>query len=160
MISGGDRFTYIGYTHGGKNSGARPTLYFKEGRYTQDHEEFTNRGWHATKPGVKYACGNVSEAVLSNIKTQTNINAFMSGGLRSNDVTGVHLFECYQNGKGEIISTHTSRGRLIKVGDPDFDMQFNDAYAKKVLRDGCYALNSIASIKEEVKQQRKAAQKK
>ena len=160
MISGGDSFTYIGYTHGGKNSGARPTLYFKEGRYTQDHDEFTNRGWHATKPGMRYAFGNVSDGVLANIKTKTNLNAFMSGGLRSTDTKGVRLFECYQNAKGETISTHVSRGRLIKVGEPDFDKQFDAAYAKKVLREGCYALNSITSIKKERDQERRAAIKK
>src|SRR5690349_4748176 len=42
MIEGYEKFTYIGYTFGGD----KPTFYFKEGRYTQQHKHKDNEGWH------------------------------------------------------------------------------------------------------------------
>ncbi len=154
MISGYESFTYIGYTHGGAASGARPTLYFKEGRYTQDHNEFTNIGWHPNRPGLNYAFGNVREDMVKSFQRHTNISAFMAGGCRSTDTTGVRLFECYTNAKGEVVSTHVSRGRLVLVGDRDFNQEFNEAYARRVLYLGSYALNNISSIKKERKNAR------
>ena len=147
MIDGYEDFTYIGYTESKGNHGS-PTLYFKEGRYTQVHNNKKNIGWHPCSTDASvYRGANItptahSESSLARKNEDTEPKkqikeAFLRGELDS-ELADAKFFEVFKVGKGNpedgsSWSGHPSRARRLMVGFPDFNENYSEAYAKGIL---------------------------
>lgn len=129
-----DTGNYIGYTQGG-GPGQKPTLYFENGRLTQEHDHSDNEGWHPLKPGTHYMANvgphdaieviapvgvtsDMMEPVIDDYKRKKGIS----------DTKGPFLLE-YNTLGGKVTRTHRSRGKFIRPGDPIFNPSFDDSYA-------------------------------
>lgn len=146
---------YIGYTIGG----AHPTLYFEEGRYTQVHTNPENVGWHPVI-GDQYQV-NISSADYASIRVRSTDDAsvvaakkaakkalvedVLDGSVADSADPAGRLFEVSEI-NGTVTSTHTSRARLIRVGDAGFNPAFDEHYAQQVLDNGSVAKNSTDSL--------------
>jgi hypothetical protein len=154
MIDGYENFTYIGYTY----SDEKPTFYFAEGRYTQVHKNKLNEGWHPVKKNHRAANIKGTEAArFSAMKEKGDmpglekfVAQFLKGDFDSDEKTAKYFEYSAEDEKNQI--AHVSRGRLVKVGDADFHMGFDEKYAKDVLKTGKIAANEkvVANKKEAV----------
>lgn len=138
-------FTYLGYTEGEEGY---PTLYFKEGRYTQKHKNPENEGWH---PVVQFYRGaNISRKEwerykkMREDKDQYGKNAFkvafMKGIYDSNE-SDAKFFECSSK-DGVSWLGHPSRSRFIEAGSEGSKSLYDAAYARTILKDGKIAGNA------------------
>lgn len=143
-IKGYENFTYEGYTLGGE----KPTLYFKEGRYTQVHESTENVGWHPLNTVKCYRVNITDEAekvIMEIPEGDPNESKFalevVAGKYTAKAGKGI-LCECYTNDDKQFV-VHVSRGRLIRPSDFDFDKTYDAKYAKDVLAKGVLAPNEV-----------------
>jgi hypothetical protein len=146
-IQQAESFTYIGYTLGG----AKPTLYFKEGHYTQVHQVAENVGWHPNRHG-KYTAVNVSRQFAESILLAKNfaeraklLKPYVNSAPPEDNSNTAHLLEYWTRG-GEIATLHVSRGKLIKVGGPGFNPAYDAKYAYDVLLKGRIARNDYEAM--------------
>ncbi|GHN02226.1 hypothetical protein WSM22_37150 [Cytophagales bacterium WSM2-2] len=149
-IEGAKNFTYIGYTEAEDNKG-KPTLYFKEGRYTQFHRITENIGWHPAK-GDRYRAENITEDGVKEFdKAEATKNSSMlyafcekfrkgTYDAKPNDPKSLY-FECWDLPDNRF-SYHISRSRLVRPTD-----QYSEAYAKDILAKGELAPNEKSSKK-------------
>lgn len=146
-IEGYEKFTYLGYTLGGE----KPTLYFKEGRYTQVHEDSDNVGWHPVNDKIHHQLNISPQEVHEIMKIpprDPDEQKFCRKILIEKVITGDRtqstacLFECDMESTG-FSNIHVSRGKLIDVGSTGFNMSFGEEYAKKVLSEGHIAKNEL-----------------
>lgn len=138
-INGYTEFTYVGYTLGGE----KPTLYFAEGRYTQEHEILENIGWHPNPPGDCVRINITEEAADLYLQIEDNeIEGFAKEVIKGtyNATAGGVLCECHIK-NGIFHGIHVSRGRLIRLADSNFEKTYSKEYATKVLAIGELAPN-------------------
>lgn len=145
MIEGYENYTYEGYTLGS----SKPTLYFKEGRYTQIHDDPNNVGWHPIPTGFKCIRQNINAQGLKRImeipegeSAEENLFALdvLKGVYTPRDTEESTLCELYTADNKDFI-IHVSRSKLFKTGDGDFNATYNNAYAQEVLKNGDLAPN-------------------
>lgn len=144
MIPGYEKFTYSGYTQA--NPQTLPTLYFKQGRYTQQHTDHANIGWHPYDAPV-YRLTNITPAAVADIMKippgDPRENDFardvIAGKYDDQSETGT-CCECFSY-DGKSYSVHISRSRFIAVGTDGFKIEYSREYAMSVLRDGTVAPN-------------------
>jgi hypothetical protein len=137
-------FTYEGYTEGKLGF---PTLYFKEGRYTQSHEDCNNIGWHPLHYTYCYKI-NITEKAkkyimaipLNDPKESDFAQKVVNGDYTATEKNEGILCECYTNDKKKY-SVHISRGKLVKPSDSYFNIKYNEEYAKDILAKGVLAPN-------------------
>lgn len=138
---------YNGYTDGR----SKPTLYFENGHFTQVHGNKNNVGWHPElKEGVLrrnikediqdkwinlYSKKNKNNVEISDLAILTN--EIMNG--KYDDQDGL-LFEFHYGGSG-VRSYHPSGGNFKKLGDKNFDNQYDENYAINVVEKGKLADN-------------------
>jgi len=131
--------TYLGYTLGAN----KPTLYFVEGRYTQEHSKATNVGWHPIHSFHRGA--NISKtehdrySSIRNDPSKTKEKKdfkkdFLKGDFDSN-AKDAKYFEC-DSSDNKNWSAHPSRARLMEIGDQDFDQTYDAKYAKNIVANG------------------------
>lgn len=138
-VNGYETFKYEGYTKG--EGVALPTLYFKEGRYTQEHDVPENVGWHpAINPCWRGNISKESYDYYNSIRSKGDDAAknkfkkeVMKGTYNAAPGEGF-LFEV-ELVEGQLLA-HPSRSRLITPGDPMFDKTYNAEYTKGVLAKG------------------------
>ncbi|MBN1990568.1 MAG: hypothetical protein JW783_14285 [Bacteroidales bacterium] len=138
-------FTYLGYTEGEKGY---PTLYFKEGRYTQKHDDPENEGWHPVDQ--HYRGANIFRkeweryVKMREGKDQSGKNAFkaafMKGTYDSNE-SDAKYFEC-SSADGVSWIGHPSRSRFIEAGSHGCNPLYDAAYAMSILEKGKIADNA------------------
>lgn len=125
-----DYGAYIGYTQGG-GPGQLPTLYFENGRLTQEHRHPENVGWHPLRNPNQHVRLNVT--LLENDLEIEIISGHISGaGARQVVITYLQgrninrgttfLFEFDFDGQ-TAHRRHRSRGELL------FDGRYDEAYA-------------------------------
>lgn len=126
--------TYQGYTRGTPNQ--LPTLYFKKGRLTQEHNEAENVGWHDDDPREKIAKYHVNQegfdkvGLLSTTKrhvsyeTQYNLAMDITNGkyAHTDEDPAIHLVEIAWK-KNTVVAFHPSRG-ILKEPDDEFDQTY------------------------------------
>ncbi|TRX54848.1 hypothetical protein FNH22_19025 [Fulvivirga sp. M361] len=159
---------YIGYTQG---SGQPPTLYFENGRLTQEHPHADNVGWHPLRNrqpnhvriNATLELGEVRELVVisDNLSYEEAENAIKSirSKRRENIVkknkknleeklrkfdseSRIRLYE-FLDEDGTIRKPHPSRGHLVRPLDDDFNDAYNEDYAFEQLSNANLAENEI-----------------
>lgn len=144
MIEGYENFTYEGYTLGG----SEPTLYFKEGRYTQVHDNPDNIGWHPISNGDKCIRQNINnqgvERIMEIPEDDAEENIFaqevLKGKYTPQGTEQATLCELY-TADDKNFSIHVSRSKFIRTSDSDFNTTYDQAYAREVLKNGKLAPN-------------------
>ncbi|MDX2362861.1 MAG: hypothetical protein QNK23_18770 [Crocinitomicaceae bacterium] len=130
--------TYLGYTLGR----TKPSLYFENGRYTQEYPDKDNIGWHPN--GSNHRGENITKdrydeimaiEVGDTVKEKAFVVEFKKGSYDS-DASTAKYFEV--SGSADI---HPSSSRLIKTSYNDFDDQYDATYASNVLKNGVNAPN-------------------
>ena len=122
---------YVGYTQGG-GSRQLPTLYFENGRLTQEHKHPDNVGWHPLKDpdchvriNIIYCKDNGNEMVkISGPITHTEIGTVVDHYLTEKAISIDHnfLFE-FNFEEKKASKRHRSRGELL------FDGKYDEDYA-------------------------------
>lgn len=148
-ISDEEAGAYLGYTLGG----TAPTLYFERGHFTQVHDDQNNVGWHPNK-GDRHFIRNINPDMSNYYKTnrgqwsrklKTRFGAMIERGVMNAEEGQGLMMEggvfINQENNSETAYLHPSRGRLIRPGTPDFDNQYNEAYARQIVRTGNLAPN-------------------
>lgn len=135
-------FTYEGYTEGELGF---PTLYFKEGRYTQSHKDCNNIGWHPLhyiycyKINITKEAYNIIMEIPSNDPGESKFaQEVVNGKYTATEQNEGILCECYTNDKKNY-SVHISRSKFVKPIDKYFNAKYNKEYAKDILAKGVLA---------------------
>lgn len=120
----------IGYTKDPKNPSQKPTLYFKNGRFTQEHELADNVGWHPNMD--KHVARNVSEDTLDEIYDDYEKNSRRFTNVRKkfrkrrdsygDKLTYAEASVLNHPKTGEKVNVfHQSRSKLLRPSDKEFD---------------------------------------
>lgn len=143
---------YLGYTQGG-GSDQKPTLYFENGRLTQEHSKPKNVGWHPLPEGNHCMVNADSENIIeikgdfsglndNSLREHVNeiVKKYPSSPNGLTDLTELHLVEfCITS--DTISNRHKSRGKFITVDDEDFNENYDEDYAFEQLESAELAEN-------------------
>ncbi|MCB0375233.1 MAG: DUF4157 domain-containing protein [Sinomicrobium sp.] len=140
---------YLGYTFGGD----KPSFYFEQGHYTWQHKKKKNEGWHPNK-GTRHFVKNIDEEVHKKYsddyrgkwdrKQKTAFGKKIEEGkydAKEGEGKMIEGSVYVRKDKSEKIILHPSRGRLIKVGDKDFDEKYNEEFVRSIVSKGKLAEN-------------------
>ncbi|MBN1990569.1 MAG: hypothetical protein JW783_14290 [Bacteroidales bacterium] len=140
-IDGYSDFTYIGYSLWYE----KPTLYFAEGKYIQEHYEPDIVGWHPNPTNDCIRINITAEAaeLYYHIRDESQkVTEFAREVVNGtyNAAVGGALCECHVK-NGMVYAVHILQGRLIRFTEPSFNRAFDKSYAGKILAAGVFAPN-------------------
>ena len=135
---------FLGYTQGdGKNQ--KPTLYFENGRLTQEHDKPENVGWHPHKGTTRvvaiYGSGGLVKLISGDVDPKVVASKIEAHYKERYAFTEDKLVE-FDLGEQDVASHwHRSRGILLQANDHNFDQKYGTTYATSQIENATLADN-------------------